>query len=234
VSVEGRVKDHFDADAARFDAIYDDAKGPVARFIDDVWRGVVRRRYLLVLERLEPLAGKTVLDVGCGSGRYCLAYAQRGAARVVGVDFAAAMIDLARQHAQRLGVLDHCDFRVGSFPESVPDGPFDASTAMGFFDYVADPVPLVARMRELTRSTMIMSFPKAREWRAPLRRLRFWLAGCPLFLYSEARVREILKAAGVPSYDWIDLDRDYVVIATLNPAFPSSQSHSRIVGEARE
>ena len=215
MSVESRVKDHFDADARRFDAIYDEAKGPLDRFIDEVWRGVVKRRYLLVLERLEPLAGKTVLDVGCGSGRYCLAYAQRGASRVTGVDFAAAMIDLARQHAQRLGFLDRCDFRVGTFPEAVPDGPFDYSTAMGFFDYVADPIPIVARMRELTRSTMILSFPKAREWRAPLRRLRFWLAGCPLFLYSEARVREILKVAGIARYDWIELDRDYIVLGRL-------------------
>ena len=47
---------------------------PVERFIDCVWRGVVRRRLDVTLEELEPLQGKTVLDVGCGSGRFCLAY----------------------------------------------------------------------------------------------------------------------------------------------------------------
>jgi 2-polyprenyl-3-methyl-5-hydroxy-6-metoxy-1,4-benzoquinol methylase len=212
VSIEDRVKDHFDADAARFDAIYDDRKSALDRFMDNVWRGVVRRRYELVLERLAPLEGKSLLDVGCGSGRYCLAYAQRGAARVVGVDFAPAMIDLARQHALRLGVADRCEFRVGSFPDAVPDGPYDASTAMGFFDYVADAIPIVIKMRELTRSTMILSFPKAREWRVPFRRLRFLLAGCPLYLYSASHVSEILKRAGVSRYDWIELDRDYIVV----------------------
>lgn len=215
MSIESRVKQHFHTDAARFDAIYNDQKGLVDRFMDNVWRGVVRRRFELVLERLEPLQGKTVLDVGCGSGRYCLAYAQRGAARVVGVDFAPAMIELAWKNAERLGVADHCDFRVGAFPESVTDGPFDASTAMGFFDYVADPVPIVTRMRELTRSTMFMSFPKAWEWRVPFRRLRFLLARCPLFLYTASRVREILREAGVEQYEWIELDRDYLVVATL-------------------
>jgi 2-polyprenyl-3-methyl-5-hydroxy-6-metoxy-1,4-benzoquinol methylase len=213
VSIEERVKTHFDADAARFDAIYDDDKGPFDRFMDNVWRGVVRRRFELVLERLEPLAGKTVLDVGCGSGRYCLAYAQRGAARVVGVDFSGPMIELAQRHSARLGLTDRCEFRVGAFPQAVSDGPFDASTAMGFFDYVGDPVPIVARMRELTRSRMIMSFPKAWEWRVPLRRLRFLFAGCPLYLYSATRAREVLRGAGVDSYEWIELDRDYVVIA---------------------
>lgn len=215
MSVEQRVRSHFHADARRFDAIYEDEKGRFARWIDSVWRGVVRRRFELTLDLLEPLAGKSVLDVGCGSGRYCIAYAQRGASRVVGVDLAAAMIELAIEHSRRFGVADRCEFRAGLFPNAVPDGSFDASSAMGFFDYVEEPAPVIARIREMTRSTMIMSFPKSREWRAPIRRLRFLLSGCPLFLYSEARVREILSDGGVTEFEWIELDRDYVVAAHL-------------------
>ncbi len=213
MSIDQKVRAHFDADAIRFDAIYDDDhKGLVARWIDRVWRGVVRRRLELTLELLEPLTAKTVLDVGCGSGRYCLAYAERGAARVVGVDFAPRMIDLANEAARRRGIAERCEFRVGLFPDAVTDGPFDASTALGFFDYIADPVPLVKRMRELTEQTLVMSFPKAREWRVPVRRARFWLKGCPLYLYSEERVRAILEQAGVTRYDWIVMDRDYLVV----------------------
>jgi len=213
VSVEQKVRSHFHADARRFDAIYEDDKSALTRWVDTVWRGVVRRRFDLTLELLDPLAGKTLLDVGCGSGRYCIAYAQRGATRVVGVDFAEAMVELANEHARHAGVSDVCDFRAGIFPDAVPEGIFDASSAMGFFDYVSDPVPIVTRMRELTRSKMIMSFPKSREWRVPVRRLRFWISDCPLFLYSEAKVREILSDAGVTNYDWLELDRDYLVAA---------------------
>jgi 2-polyprenyl-3-methyl-5-hydroxy-6-metoxy-1,4-benzoquinol methylase len=209
------VRSHFHADARRFDAIYEDDKSAITRWVDDVWRGVVRRRFELTLDLLEPLTGKSVLDVGCGSGRYCIAYAQRGAARVVGVDFAAAMIELAAQHSIRYGVDERCEFRVGAFPDAVPDESFDASSAMGFFDYVEDPAPVVARMREMTRSTMIMSFPKSREWRVPIRRLRFLFSGCPLFLYSEGKVRKILSDVGVSEFEWIELDRDYVVAAHL-------------------
>jgi len=215
VSVEQQVRKHFHADAERFDAIYNENKGPVERFIDNVWRGVVRRRLDLALERLAPLEGKSVLDVGCGSGRFCLAYAQHGAKRVVGVDFAEGMIAIANDYAQRLGVSDRCEFRVGTFPDAVTDGPFDASTGMGFFDYIEHPVPIVTRMRELTTQTMAMSFPKANEWRVPLRRMRFKRLGCPLFLYTEPQVRQILADAGVTKYDWINLDRDYVVVAHL-------------------
>ena len=213
MSVEERVRKHFDLDAERFDAIYDEEKGPVARFVDHVWRGVVRRRFVLTLERLAPLSNARVLDVGCGSGRYCIAYARSGARHVVGIDFAPEMIRLDAEYARQAGVSDRCEFLVTSFPDGTLTGPFDASTAMGYFDYVADPVASIARMRQLTSGTMIMSFPKAREWRVPIRRLRFRLAGCPLFLYTEASVRRLLAAAAVTKYEIIRLDRDYVVIA---------------------
>jgi hypothetical protein len=47
----------------------------------------------------------------------------------------------------------------------------------------------------------------------PVRRLRFWLKGCPLYLYSETQVKDILDRAGLKNYDWIVLDRDYFVVA---------------------
>ncbi len=215
MSVEQRVREHFQADAERFDAIYRTDKGPIERFIDHVWRGVVRRRFDLTVRRLQPYAGKTIIDVGCGSGRYCLAFAVQGAVRVVGIDFAQAMIDLARRYASEQGVADRCEFVTGSFPEDASSGPYDYATAMGFFDYVAEPLPLIRAMREMTRSRIVMSFPKAREWRVPFRRVRFWMAKCPLYLYSEERVRKLLADAGLTSYDWIELDRDYIVIANV-------------------
>ena len=216
-SVEEKVRDHFDDDASRFDAIYKENKGPLDRFIDNYWRGVVQKRLEINVERLRPFAGKKILDVGCGSGRFCIAFALEGADKVVGIDFARAMIEIADGLAQKAGVDDRCEFVVGSFPEDIDssEGPFDASTANGFFDYVKEPAPLIARMRELTKGKMIMSFPKAVEWRVPVRRFRFWLKGTPLFLYTETQVRNILAKAGVKDYEVIYLDRDYLVVANV-------------------
>jgi hypothetical protein len=49
----------------------------------------------------------------------------------------------------------------------------------------------------------------------PLRRLRFWVKGTPLFLYRENQVVDILKRAGVKKYEWINLDRDYLIVAEV-------------------
>ena len=215
--VERKVRDHFDDDAERFDSIYKQKKNFVARFIDDYWRGVVQKRLQLNVEKLQPLAGKKILDVGCGSGRFCIAFAKEGAAKVVGVDFAKLMIDIAEELAKEEGVAQQCEFRVGAFPDiiSESDAPFDASTANGFFDYIAEPVPIIAKMRELTRGKVIMSFPKAVEWRVPVRRVRFWMKGTPLFLYREEQVKKILADAGITNYEWINLDRDYLIVAEV-------------------
>lgn len=216
-TVEDKVRDHFHDDAERFDAIYAEKKGIFARLADNYWRGVVQKRLEVNVEKLSPLDGKTVLDVGCGSGRFCIAFARKGAKKVLGIDFAHGMIEIAEKLAAEAGVADKCEFRVGAFPACIneSEGPFDASTGNGFFDYVEHPVPIITRMRELTNGRMVLSFPKAVEWRVPVRRFRFWLKGTPLFLYKEAQVREILAASGIEKYEFIHLDRDYLVVADV-------------------
>jgi 2-polyprenyl-3-methyl-5-hydroxy-6-metoxy-1,4-benzoquinol methylase len=215
--IERKVRDHFDDDAERFDSIYQTKKSFAGKFIDDFWRGVVQKRLEINVEKLKPFAGKKILDVGCGSGRFCHAFAREGAAKVVGVDFAKLMIDIANELAKEEDIADKCDFRVGAFPDIVDDAeaPFDASTANGFFDYIEKPVPIIAKMRELTKGTMIMSFPKAVEFRVPIRRFRFWMKGTPLFLYKENQVKDILRDANVTDYEWINLDRDYLIVAKV-------------------
>jgi malonyl-CoA O-methyltransferase len=51
----------------------------------------------VVLALLPDVVGLTVLDLGCGSGRYARLLAQRGAARVIGVDQSADMLARARE-----------------------------------------------------------------------------------------------------------------------------------------
>jgi len=50
------------------------------------------RRYKLTFEYCSDLTGARVLDIGCGTGRYSIECAKRGAGRIVGIDFAPSMI----------------------------------------------------------------------------------------------------------------------------------------------
>jgi ubiquinone/menaquinone biosynthesis C-methylase UbiE len=59
----------------------------------------VRRDVRSLSERLQLRSGARVLDLGCGHGRYALAFAERGA-EVVGVDAAGTLL----QQARRLGL----------------------------------------------------------------------------------------------------------------------------------
>jgi SAM-dependent methyltransferase len=57
--------------------------------------------------------GKTVLDVGCGTGDLALATLERGAERASGIDLAPGAIEQARGLAAERGLADRAAFSVG-------------------------------------------------------------------------------------------------------------------------
>jgi ubiquinone/menaquinone biosynthesis C-methylase UbiE len=76
-----------------------------------------------------------VIDIGCGHGRHALALAERGA-RVVGLDFAVALLDRARQLGQELGIRGawiRGDMRRLPFRAECADGAM-LMDAFGFFE----------------------------------------------------------------------------------------------------
>jgi protein-L-isoaspartate O-methyltransferase len=78
-------------------------------------RGVgapITARMLEALER-GGIEGRTVLDLGCGSGDLALATLARGADRASGIDLSAGAIEQARLLAAERGLSDRTSFRVG-------------------------------------------------------------------------------------------------------------------------
>jgi ribosomal protein L11 methyltransferase len=78
----------------------------------------------LCLEWLDAkdLAGKTVIDYGCGSGVLAIAALKLGAARVIGVDNDEQALTASRDNAQRNGVSDKFDLYLPQhFPQMQSD-----------------------------------------------------------------------------------------------------------------
>ena len=59
---------------------------------------------LATAERLDGLTGRSVLDLGCGTGRLAIGAALLGAGTVRGIDVDAGAIDLGREAARTAGV----------------------------------------------------------------------------------------------------------------------------------
>jgi 2-polyprenyl-3-methyl-5-hydroxy-6-metoxy-1,4-benzoquinol methylase len=191
-----KVQRHFQGRVEAFDSIYTGEKSTAGRWLDRALRWDMRERMRLALEACQPLEGRRVLDVGCGTGRFCLPLAFNGAARVVGIDFAGAMIERARDLARQNKLHEICEFLPVEVMDYRPTEPFDYVLAIGLFDYVVEVGPMLTRLRELTRSKAIMTFPRSDTWRAPLRRLRLGMLGCPVYFYTEKRMRDLLEASG--------------------------------------
>lgn len=214
---------HFDATAARFDAIYSSP-----RPLDRIFRRDMYERFERTLEACHPVDGKTVLDVGCGSGQYVVAFAQRGAREVVGLDGAQNMLGLAAERAFRSGVDDRCRFVCGDFLAQRFDRTFDHVIAVGLFDYIQDPLPLLIRSRELTTTAFIATFPRLLTWRAPARKARLAFEGCPVFFYTGHRVVNLLQRAGLAIERFERCGKLYWVAARPEAA-KSFHTHRRFV-----
>ena len=206
------VRQYFDGEAERFDAIYRADKSISQQIVDRLFRTVIHRRYQLTLDLCGDVAGKRVLDVGCGSGRYAVEFARRGA-QVVGLDFAPAMVEMAAHRAEGAGLAEQCRFEAGDFLEWCEPHHFDICLGIGLFDYTEAPHSFLAKMRELTEERGIFSFPIRWTMRTVTRWMRLSLNRCPVFFYGGDQVKELLSQAGWSQVDVERLSRDFLAHA---------------------
>ncbi len=116
----------------------------------------VRTRYI---EKVAGgLKGKTALDVGCGGGLLTEALA-RGGADVLGIDLAAASIEVARQHAQEQDL--KLQYRLVGTEDLAAEQPgrYDLVCCLEMLEHVPDPAGVVAACARLTRpgGTLVFS-----------------------------------------------------------------------------
>lgn len=190
----------FDIFAERFDTFYEDQRNWLMRKVDRLFRSDIFIRFDRTFEAFGDLEGRTVLDIGCGSGPYVLEAFRRGAEEITALDPAPSMLKLVRERLAGTPYAARCSYVEGAFP-----GPglaqHDHAIVMGVMDYVAAPDDFLSALRPLVRRSAALSFPSRHWLRTPLRRLRYDLRRCPVFFYTEAEIRELCGDAGFSEID---------------------------------
>ncbi|WP_312266492.1 bifunctional 2-polyprenyl-6-hydroxyphenol methylase/3-demethylubiquinol 3-O-methyltransferase UbiG [Neisseria sp.] len=105
------------------------------------------------------LAGKTVLDVGCGGGILSESMAKLGAAAVTGIDMAEKSLKIAKLHAleENVGNISYRHIRVEELAEEMPHA-FDVVTCMELLEHVPDPAAIIRSCAELVKPDGMVFF----------------------------------------------------------------------------
>lgn len=98
------------------------------------------------------LAGKKILDVGCGGGILTESMARAGAAQVLGIDLAEKSLHAAQLHAQA-GYWDNVSYRCISVEDLAVEDPnaYDVVTCMEMMEHVPDPAAVIRACAKLVK-----------------------------------------------------------------------------------
>ncbi|MBF0220103.1 MAG: bifunctional 2-polyprenyl-6-hydroxyphenol methylase/3-demethylubiquinol 3-O-methyltransferase UbiG [Gammaproteobacteria bacterium] len=106
------------------------------------------------IEQRSPLAGKRVLDVGCGGGILAEAMAAKGAT-VYGIDMGEAPLEVAKLHLLESGLkVNYQRTTVEAFAElhgASEESRFDIITCMEMLEHVPDPESVITACRRLIK-----------------------------------------------------------------------------------
>ena len=185
----------FDSFADAFDSLYDSKRNFFMRWLDRTFRSDMFMRFALSFESFGDLTGKTVLDIGCGSGPYVVEALNRGAKWVTAVDPAPNMLALVGKRLDQAGLAERCSLVEASFP-GFNLKPHDHAIIMGVMDYVADAQTFLDELRPLVKVSAVLSFPSMHWLRTPFRKIRYRLRKCPVYFYDQAQINHLCSTAG--------------------------------------
>jgi SAM-dependent methyltransferase len=204
---DGEFQTYFHQRANRFAAFY--SSEPVARLLG---RGPLFDRLRLAVDNALSLPAKRVLDVGCGSGPLFAPLAIHGI-HVVGIDPAEAMVALAAERAAEFPGLIEVQRR--GWEDLDEEDAYDVAVALGIFDYVGDPVDLLARLGRAA-DQVTASFP-APGLRLVLRKVRYGLRHVGVHGYRAGGFDRLASDAGLEVADLHPLGRAGFVVNFRRP-----------------
>jgi len=166
-------------------------------------RLIDRREKEAVLDALGPVEGDRILEIACGTGRFTVLLAERGA-DVVGLDISGPMLGQGREKARAAGVDDTLEFLRGDAGRlPFPDDHFDAVLAMRFFHLADAPEAFLSEMKRVTTDAVVFDTFN----RFSTRSIYNWALPMGSRLYSRSEVEDLLASADLQlrgaEHDWV-------------------------------
>lgn len=96
---------------------------------------------------LPDIKGKSVIDLGCGSGRYTFLLEEAEPRKLTGVDISDEMLRIAREKAQSRG--SKARFVKGDLHDFVPEDQYDVVFSSTLSHYIVDLFPLFANIYDM-------------------------------------------------------------------------------------
>ena len=194
-----RARDYFDALAPDYDRAFRGEKGGwLETLVNRCFRSPTFVRRMRLLDRLlraEGLSGRSVLDLGCGSGQVSLLAASLGA-HVHAIDIAPRMLEIARASAARAGLAEKVTFEEGDVA-TAPLPAADLVLLVGVIEYYRDFAPLVARAAAAARRTLMIAHTRRLPHRMLLRKALFALQRSRVYFHPMAGVIAAGTAGGM-------------------------------------
>ena len=165
------------------------------------------------------IAGKVVIDFGCGEGSETIEMAEKGAKRALGVDIREDSLETARQKALQAGVQGHCQF-VSSTNELA-----DIIVSLDAFEHFADPAEVLCSMNALLQPAgeVLVSFGPT--WYHPLGGHLFSVFPWAHLIFSEkalVRWRSVFKTDGASRFSEVAGGLNQMTIARFEKLVAAS------------
>lgn len=198
------------------------------RFSGPIGRLIATSQERVIASFLDPVAGRTVLDVGTGTGRAAIALARRGAV-VTGVDASAEMLTVARRTADaaKVSVTFAQD---DAHRLNYPDASFDAVICLRVLMHTPDWRQSLGELCRVARTRVVFDYPalaSAALLQSVTRRVAH-AAGARVEAYrvfTDGAVRGVLTANGFAIQD---MHRQFVLPIALHKRMNSEAATRRI------
>jgi ubiquinone/menaquinone biosynthesis C-methylase UbiE len=200
------------------------------RFSGPIGRLLAEEQEEVIAAFLSPLEGRSILDVGTGTGRAAIALARRGA-KVTGVDASAEMLAVARRRAEAAHapvVLEQGDAHGLRYP----DRSFDSVVCLRVLMHTPDWRQSLAELCRVARSRVVVDYPallSAAALQAAARRAAY-SAGIKVEAYrvfSDRAIRDVVEHAG---FRVVNAHRQFVLPIAVHKRVNSTRLTRRVEG----